>query len=188
MRKFVVSAALLYLLLQPVWRAVTVPYGYLLARAYVLTASVWEHPRRSAYVRLEADRTRIYAADGRTGLEIQSKNLFIDLPILIALVLSCWHIGWMARLRMVVLGYLPLGAVHFVGLVCSLHLAHAAQNARVARTDPSWWTLEVVAPLRRLVYSDWVLLLPFVVWGLLYARECRLASRQTRRSAKRPCS
>jgi len=167
----VVSAGLLYLCLHPVWRAQHTNYGHLLATAYAGIAPLVEHPRRTLGLSRREDATIVRTAAPYTDFEVTNKNLFIDLPILSALGLCSPAVSWTSRLRMLWRGYLPLGLVHFVGLASTLHITYVRADAELRGIYPSAVSLYVIAPLRRVIYSDVTLLLPFVVWGALYLVE-----------------
>ena len=68
------------------------------------------------------------------------------------------------------LGLLPLSLLHLVSLALSLRLEYAKVDL-TAGVVPGLFVLYVAAPLRRLLYSDLTLLVPFMVFGFLYIRE-----------------
>lgn len=169
-------------MLYPAWRAVGPPYGYLVAKAYSVTAPLWEHPQRTRAVAFEDGTTYVLVEGGRR-LAVTQKNLFVDLPILLALIVCSPGLSPASRLRMSLLGFIPLGLTHFSGFALVVQLAHAEMDLS-GGVIPGPLTLYLAAPLRRLIYSDWVLLLPFVVWGAIYSWEMHRAGAERTNAGK----
>jgi hypothetical protein len=138
---------------------------------YVRVAPLVEHPRKTIES-IHRDGTTVLRARSPYGVfEVENKNLYVDIPILLALALMSPGVGFRARLRIVGIGCVVLGFVHLVAFACTVHLAYVQIDLERREIYPGFFALNVIAPLRRLFYSDFDLLFPFLVWGLLYARE-----------------
>lgn len=177
-----VSAAAVYVCLYPIWQRCGPWYGQGIAELYVACAELVEHPRRTREVVFDQGGTVIHTMEQGSGFTVKNKNLFVELPIFVALVLCSPGVSWARRLRMMVLGYVPLGLVHFAGFAFALHLAYVQGDLLSHGLRPGLLTLYVVAPLRRAIFSDLILLLPFLVWGALYVMERQRSDRAPGRS------
>ena len=169
--KFAASAILLYACLYPVWSRIGPPYGVAVAQVYAKVSTIFEYPRRTGSVSQGSDGLIVHDVEGRPTLKAENRNTFVDLAILVALALCSPGISWGARVRIAVLGYVPLGLAHLVGFASAAHLGYAMLDYQQSGIEPGYFTGYFVKGVKDVVYSDLILLLPFVSWGVLYVRE-----------------
>ncbi|MCP3977965.1 MAG: hypothetical protein GY716_01360 [bacterium] len=179
--RFVALAALLYLMLYPAWIAMGPAYGHIVAEAYVVVAPALEHPTRTIAATPNGDATVLSTTKDYPSFSVANKNLFIDLPVLIALILALPRRPWPMRLKMMTIGAGVLLTVHLVAFATAVHISHAQSDLSRFETVPGWFTLYVVSSLRRLLYSDAILAIPFLTFGvlaLLYRPDSKRKRRQ----------
>lgn len=139
----------------------------MVVRLYALSAPLIEHPLRTRDVTFQDQQVAIHTT-GNYRLTVENKNLYIDLPIFAALVACLPGLGWAVRMRIGLLGYLALGAVHFLAFTLAMHLAYVQHDLVHEGIVPSFVSLYLAAPARRVLYSDLILLLPFLVCGAFF--------------------
>jgi len=155
-----------FLALYPAWKWLGPLYGHAVAETYVTVAPLVETPSRSVQAIRSEGRTRIDTKEGQ-GFDVTHKNLFIDLPLLIALVAALPGCAWSRRVRVLAWGAGVLALTHLIAFAAALHLAYAQYDLARFGDVPGPFTLYVVSTVRRLLYSDFALFLPFLICGLL---------------------
>ncbi len=171
------------------WSRIGPPYGVAVAQAYAKVSTIFEYPRRTGSVSPGVDGLIVRDVAGRPTLRAENRDTFVDLSILVTLALCSPGISWGARVRIAVLGYVPLGLAHVVGFASATHLGYAMLDYQQSGIEPGYFTGYVVKGVRDVVYSDLILLLPFVSWGVLYIRELsrdRDGSKGTGASRRKP--
>jgi hypothetical protein len=162
----------LYVCLYPAWVGLGPAYGRAVVRLYQLAGPLIEHPLRTQDVTFRDSQVVIHTTENY-GFTVENKNLYIDLPIFAALVACLPGLAWATRLRIGLLGYLPLAVAHFLAFALAMHLAYVEHDLVHEGIMPSFAALYLAAPARRILYSDLILLLPFLVCGALFLVQTR---------------
>ena len=125
----------------PVWRFVSPTYQYLLVRSYAIIAPLVESPRKTLEVRFQDDLTVVVAAEPYGKFRVTTKQLYIDVPILLTLVLVAPGLILAARLRFFLVGGLILATTHFIAQASALlvfygqvDLQNGSNRASLSRT------------------------------------------------------
>lgn len=153
------------------WLGAGPGYGRMIVRLYVWSAPVIEHPLRTSDVTFHEGRTVIHTTTANQKFSVQNLNLYVDLAIFLALLLCLPGLGWRARLRMGFLGYLPLGVAHFTAFALAVRMANVQLDLKTKGITPGFVSLYLASPLRKILYSDLILLFPFLICGALFLLE-----------------